>query len=200
MQSRHEDDQRDEAQLAAWVKQASHFNGYVRFLPRADSERRSGKRKDSGRSLLRVSQRRTNWHPGQMNDLLRFNGAVRRDPQIEAWFSDFADPLRLMTRTWFERMRGCGADVRELLHDGCPVACVGDAPFGYVNAFKAHANVGFYYGAMLADPAGLLEGAGKRMRHVKLRPGKELNVEALSNLIVAAYHDIRRRLTQPNLQ
>ena len=34
------------------------------------------------------------------------------------------------------------------------------------------------------------------MRHVKLRPGKELDVEALSDLIVAAYHDIRRRLAQ----
>jgi hypothetical protein len=131
-----------------------------------------------------------------MDDLLRFNGAVRRDPQIEAWLSDFADPLRLMTRSWFELMRGCGADVRELLHDGCPVACVGDAPFGYVNAFKAHANVGFYRGAMLADPKRLLEGAGKRMRHVKLRPGKELDIEALSDLIAAAYHDIRRRLAQ----
>src|SRR5881394_1836550 len=78
-----------------------------------------------------------------MNDLLRFTGAVRRDPCIEAWFSGFADPLRLMTRTWFERMRGCGADVRELLHDGHPTACVGDAAFAYVNAFKAHVNVGF---------------------------------------------------------
>ncbi len=135
-----------------------------------------------------------------MNDLLRFSSPVRRDPKIEAWFSDFADPHRLMTRTWFERMRGCGADVRELLHDGCPVSCVEDAPFGYVNAFKAHANVGFFYGAMLADPAGLLEGDGKRMRHVKLRPGKELDVEALSDLIKAAYQDIRRRLAQPNLQ
>ena len=103
-----------------------------------------------------------------------------------------------MTRTWFERMRGCGADVRELLHDGCPVACVGDAPFGYVNAFKAHANVGFYYGSMLTAPAGLLEGTGKRMRHVKLRPGKALDVEALSDLIVVAYCDIRQRLTQQN--
>jgi hypothetical protein len=107
-----------------------------------------------------------------MNDLLRFSGAVRRDPEIEAWFSDFADPLRLMTRTWFECMRACGADVRELLHDGCPVACVGDAPFGYVNAFKAHACVGFFCGAMLADPAGLLEGTGKRMRHVKRAPAR----------------------------
>ena len=130
-----------------------------------------------------------------MNDLLRFPSAVRRDPKIEAWFSDVADPHRLMTRTWFERMRGCGTDVRELLHDGCPVACVGDAPFGYVNAFKAHASVGFYYGAMLAVPAGLLEGAGKRMRHVKLRPGKELDVDALSDLIEAAYHDMRWRLS-----
>jgi hypothetical protein len=134
-----------------------------------------------------------------MNDLLRFPSAVRRDPRIEAWFSDYADPLRLMVRTWFESMRGCGADVRELLHDGCPVACVGDAPFGYVNAFTAHANVGFFHGATLADPAGLLEGAGKRMRHVKLRPGKALDVEALNDLILAAYHDIRRRLTHSNL-
>jgi hypothetical protein len=129
-----------------------------------------------------------------MNDLLRFPSAIRRDPKIEAWF-DLTDPLRSMTRTWFERMRGCGADVRELLHDGCPVACVGDAPFGYVNAFTAHASVGFYYGAMLADPASLLEGAGKRMRHAKLRPGKELDADALSDLIEAAYQDIRRRLS-----
>jgi hypothetical protein len=130
-----------------------------------------------------------------MDDLLRFTGAVRRDPKIETWFSAFTDPHRLTTREWFECMRRCGADVRELLHDGCPVACVGDAPFGYVNAFKAHASVGFFHGAMLTDPAGLLEGAGKRMRHVKLRPGKELDVEALSGLITVAYDDIRRRLS-----
>ena len=128
-----------------------------------------------------------------MDDLLRFDGAVRRDPKIETWLSDLA-PHRLMTRAWFEQMRGCGADVRELLHDGCPVACVGDAPFGYVNAFQAHASVGFYYGAMLADPAGLLIGDGKRMRHVKLRPGEKPNVEALTALITAAYRDIRQRL------
>jgi hypothetical protein len=130
-----------------------------------------------------------------MNDLLRFPSAVRRDPRIEAWFSGVTDPLRLMARPWFERMRSCGADVCELLNDGCPVACVRDAPFGYVNAFRAHANVGFFHGAALADPAGLLEGAGKRMRHVKLRPGAALDDDALSDLIAAAYHDIRRRLS-----
>jgi hypothetical protein len=91
-------------------------------------------------------------------------------------------------------MRQCGADVREVMHDGCPVACVGHAPFGYVNAFKDHVNVGFYRGADLADPAGLLEGTGKRMRHVKLWPGRETDVAALGDLVAAAYADIRARL------
>ena len=130
-----------------------------------------------------------------MNELLRLNNTVRRDPRIEDWFFEFADPLRLTVRPWFERMRECGPDVREVLHDGCPVVCVGDAPFAYVNAFKAHANVGFFYGAMLADPARLLEGEGKRMRHVKLRPGQERDSKALGDLIAAAYDDIRQRLT-----
>lgn len=129
-----------------------------------------------------------------MNDLLRFNGAVLRAPAVEAWFSAFADPLRLTVRPWFERMRACGGDVRELLHDGCPVACVADAPFGYVNAFTAHAAVGFFHGAALADPAGLLEGTGKHMRHVKLRPGREVDEEALAALVDASYRDIRGRL------
>lgn len=91
-------------------------------------------------------------------------------------------------------MRGCGADVRELLNDGHPTACVGDAAFGYVDAFSAHVNVGFFFGAALDDPAGLLEGSGKRMRHVKLRWARPVNADALSELIVAAYRDIRLRL------
>lgn len=127
-----------------------------------------------------------------MDDLLRFTGAVQRDPRIAAWFA-LTDPHRLMVRVWFQRMRDCGSDVRELLHDGCPVACVNDAPFGYVNAFKAHASVGFYRGAMLPDPGRLLHGEGKRMRHVKLVPGKDLKEGALSDLIAAAYADIRQR-------
>ena len=91
-------------------------------------------------------------------------------------------------------MRRCGDDVRELMHDGCPVACVEDAPFGYVNTFKSHINVGFFYGAMLDDPARLLEGSGKRMRHVKLQPDSDLDAQSLRNLIDAAYVDIQARL------
>jgi hypothetical protein len=95
---------------------------------------------------------------------------------------------------WFDVMRGCGDDVRELLHDGHPTACVGDAAFGYVNAFTAHVNVGFFNGSELADPAGLLEGTGRFMRHVKLAPGREIDLAALSTLIETAYADMKRRL------
>ncbi len=121
------------------------------------------------------------------DDLMRFPSAVPRDLRVDAWFSRPDDELRLIAKPWFEEMRRCGADVRELVADGHPTACVGDAAFGYVDAFSAHVNVGFFHGASLADPAGLLEGAGKRMRHVKLRWGQPVNAEALSELIAASY-------------
>ena len=127
-------------------------------------------------------------------NLLRFNGAVERDPGIDAWMREHSDELGAIARHWFEVMRKCGDEVRELLHDGCPVACLGDVPFGYVNAFTSHVNVGFFHGAALPDPARLLEGAGKFMRHVKLRPGTFINTAALSELIEAAYPDIKSRV------
>ena len=126
--------------------------------------------------------------------LLRFPSAVERDPAIEGWIRGHAGELGAIAQRWFEVMRGCGDDVRELLHDGHPTACVGDAAFGYVNAFRAHVNVGFFRGAELADPDGLLEGAGKFMRHVKLRPGADVDATVLARLIEAAYADMRERL------
>jgi hypothetical protein len=127
-------------------------------------------------------------------ELLTFGGGSEHDPKVEAWFYNTSDPLRFAAREWWGRIRGCGDDVLELFHDGCPVALVQDAPFAYVNAFSAHASVGFHRGAFLPDPTGLLEGAGVRMRHIKLRPGEQVDVDALNALIDAAYHDIRERI------
>jgi hypothetical protein len=131
-----------------------------------------------------------------MEALFLLPSAVRRDPRIDEWFSAPDHELRQLARPWFERMRGRGPDVHELLQDHHPIACVGEAAFAYVDAFSAHANVGFFYGAELDDPAGLLEGAGKRMRHVKLRWGQPVDNAALAELIAAAYRDIRLRLTR----
>ena len=126
-------------------------------------------------------------------DLLRFNGAVECDPAIEAWFNAHAGELGDIARQWFAVMRGCGDEVRELLHDGCPVACLGDVPFGYVNVFTAHVNVGFFQGAALPDPGGLLQGTGKFMRHVKLQRDTATDVPALTRLIESAYADMKAR-------
>jgi hypothetical protein len=126
--------------------------------------------------------------------LLRFNGAVERDPAIDAWMKANAGELGAIAHRWFEVMRNCGDEVRELVHDGCPVACLGDAPFAYVNVFTEHVNVGFFHGASLPDPARLLQGTGKFMRHVKLKPGTPTNAAALNALIEAAYSDIKARV------
>lgn len=126
--------------------------------------------------------------------LLRFPGGVVHDPAVDAWFDSRPTALGAMAREWFLRMRACGPDVRELLHDGHPTACVGDAAFAYANAFTAHVNVGFFLGAALPDPAGLLQGDGKYMRHVKLKPGAAVDAASLRALISVAYLDIRTRL------
>jgi hypothetical protein len=131
------------------------------------------------------------------SDLFRLNGAREHDPAIDTWLDDHPGELGAIARHWFQVMRACGDEVRELMHDGCPTACLGDAAFGYVNVFTAHVNVGFFQGASLPDPARLLQGAGKRMRHVKLTPqnsAKAAVLSALSALIAAAYADIKSRV------
>jgi hypothetical protein len=126
-------------------------------------------------------------------DLMRFATARRRDPAIDEWLSAQAPDLAPLARHWFSRMRDSGPDFRELMHDGCPVACVNDIALGYVNVFTTHVNVGFFLGAELDDPAALLQGTGKRMRHVKLRAGQPVDDAALERLVEDACAAIRRR-------
>jgi hypothetical protein len=125
---------------------------------------------------------------------MRFPSAVKRDPAIDSWLRNRPGELGAIAQRWFEVMRHCGDDVRELLHDGHPTVCIGDAAFGYVNAFRAHVNVGFFRGAEIADPDGLLEGTGKFMRHMKLGPGRDVDTAALARLITTAYIDMKARL------
>jgi len=127
-------------------------------------------------------------------DLLLFPGGRRRDPAVEAWFDARPGPLAALVRPWFEAMRAAGPDVVELLHDGCPTACVGDVGYAYVNVFASHANVGFFRATELPDPAGLLNGQGRLGRHVKLRPGAAVDEAALSALIRAAYANVKAHL------
>jgi hypothetical protein len=89
-----------------------------------------------------------------MEALFRLSGAGRRDPIVDEWLKK-TDALTAVARTWFKNIRACGEDVQELMHDGHPTACVEDVAFAYVDVFKSHTNVGFFYGAHLEDPAGM---------------------------------------------
>ena len=129
-----------------------------------------------------------------MEKLFRLSLGVRRDPAVEAWLAKQPGELGTIARTWFSRVRACGFDVLEMMHDGCPVACVKNVPFAYVNVFKAHVNVGFFLGAELKDPASLLQGDGKRMRHVKVKPGTPVDSKELGTLIQKSYEDVKARL------
>lgn len=129
-----------------------------------------------------------------MSQLFRLHNSVKRDPSIDTWLRQHTGELGEIAKHWFEAMRQCGDDVRECLPDGHPTACVTDAAFGYVNAFKAHVNVGFFRGAEIADPKSILEGTGRLMRHVKLGPGRDCDTAALSRLVSAAYSDMKARV------
>lgn len=126
--------------------------------------------------------------------LFALEGAMQCDPGVEAWFAAPPRELRSEALRWFEAMRSCGPDVLELLHDGHPTACIQGIALGYVNAFTGHVNVGFFLGATLDDPVGILEGTGRFMRHVKVRPGRGGNDAALRELIDRAYRDLKARL------
>ena len=127
-------------------------------------------------------------------ELFIFKNTEKYFPEVEEWLSGEPHQLYAIARHWFKQMRLCGDDVTELLHDGYPVACVDNAAFAYVNVFRNHVNIGFFTGAFLNDPKSLLEGTGKRMRHVKLRPDAEIDSEALTSLIDSAYADVKSRL------
>ena len=132
--------------------------------------------------------------PLPLNQLFRFTDAVQRDLAVDAWLDERPGALGAVARRWFEIVRAQGDDIRELMHDGRPTACVQDAAFAYVDVFTHHVNVGFFRGSEIADPSGLLQGTGKLMRHVKLRSDAEIDDEGLTGLIEAAYRDMRGRV------
>jgi len=129
-----------------------------------------------------------------VSSFLRFDGAIGHEPEIDRWFDARSPELAAIARAWFAEMRNCGQDVTELLHDGHPTACVADAAFGYVNVFTSHVNIGFFHGACLEDPARLLQGTGRFMRHVKASPAALPDRASLQALIQAAYADIKAKL------
>jgi hypothetical protein len=93
-------------------------------------------------------------------------------------------------------------DAVEVVRLGDRAATYGVGPkkmtegYAYVMPQGGHVNLGFYQGATLADPHGLLEGTGKAMRHVKVRSPADLERPALRALVAAAVAERRAALSE----
>lgn len=64
----------------------------------------------------------------------------------------------------------------------------------YIAPQKKHVNLGFYYGASLLDQSNLLEGTGKRLRHIKIFNETEAKDKQIQNLISAAISELKSSL------
>lgn len=129
-----------------------------------------------------------------MTAILRFSGNDIQDIAFNEWLDQKSPDLHPLVIKWFNAIQDIGEIVDVIFHDNHPVGCVEGAPFVYVNAYKAHVNIGFFYAAEFPDKFGLLEGNGKRMRHIKLFPDRQYDDEKIQSLLELAYADILERL------
>ena len=76
-------------------------------------------------------------------------------------------------------------DAKESIKWARPVYEV-NGPLCYIIAFKNHVNLGFSRGVDLPDEAGILEGSGKQMRHIKVKGIEAIDEDTVKDLIRAA--------------
>lgn len=93
-------------------------------------------------------------------------------------------------------VREAAPGATEAIKWGQPVWSHG-GPVCYVKAFSKAVNFGFWRGTQLSDPAGVLEGTGDAMRHVKLAAAADIRADVLAALVREAV-DLNTRLGDPS--
>jgi hypothetical protein len=116
------------------------------------------------------------------------------DRPLQELYPDATHEVRSIIKELRAIVRAQLPDAHEVYYHGA----LGYGPSGsyldrvlYISAQKGYANLGFFYGTHLADPNHLLEGSGKRMRHVKIRiaPLAASTRSHLSQLVREAWLD-----------
>jgi hypothetical protein len=67
--------------------------------------------------------------------------------------------------------------------------------YAYIAPQKNHVNLGFYHGAALSDPGGMLEGTGKNLRHTKIRSVATAEDARIIALVAESITEIRQSLS-----
>lgn len=111
------------------------------------------------------------------------------NPEFEALLKDATPSVEELARKARELILGVMPQAHQTVWLKQDIISFGIGPkkmsehFCYVAVFKERINLGFYYGADLKDPAGLLEGTGKALRHIKVATVKELERAPVLELI-----------------
>lgn len=120
-------------------------------------------------------------------------------------FTELTENLPTELHTIITRLKAIILDIYpesvEVVRMGDNAATYGVGPKKMTEAFcylmpikKGYINLGFFYGAMLPDPQNLLEGTGKKMRHVKVHNLEQANSDAVRTLIEASLHERQETL------
>jgi hypothetical protein len=111
------------------------------------------------------------------------------DP-IEEFLSNYPEQIRTIVGELRKTVTSVMHKVHEFLYYDAVNFSVNDSPLGricYISPMQTHVTLGFLFGAELDDQHHLLQGNGKRARHVTIRKLEEAKNPAVKELIKAAW-------------
>jgi hypothetical protein len=104
------------------------------------------------------------------------------DRTIEGYANGLPDWRGEMVRGLANVVRSAAPEATESIKWAQPVFSL-NGPAIWIKAYGSGVNIGFWRGAELNDPHGLLRGEGDRMKHVRLREGDRLPDAALRDYV-----------------
>ena len=104
---------------------------------------------------------------------------------VDDYVSNLEASQRLIAEELRRIVKEAAPHARETIKWGMPVY-VQKGNMCYISGMSSYVNLGFYRGADLTDPDCLLEGTGKKLRHVKVRSVESISTESLQRLVAEA--------------
>lgn len=125
---------------------------------------------------------------------------MSKNPTVEEWLEKFPPDRQLMIRELIAVARQNMPGAHEFIYHDAAGYSLNDSPFDRICYIapqnKGYVNFGFFFGAGLPDPKQLLEGEGKRIRHVKVWSVDEAKNPALAKLVAATWKQAPRQVAE----
>ena len=109
---------------------------------------------------------------------------------VEMFLSNYPEEIQTISRELRSMARRAMPGAHEFLYYDAINYSVSNSPLEricYIRPLQKRVTLGFLFGRQLDDPHHLLQGTGKRMRHVKVRALEDTRNHALEELVKAAW-------------